>query len=351
MSPRAAGRVAPITRKKPVSIDLKTTHIEPLRRTFDHIADKLGGDKPATRYQEAVWGLQPAVNFHYRPSWDQSHALYDPKRTVIVMGDFDDLIDPRQYYYGTWTIQRGRQQDSQERNFDFVEKRALLAALAAPWRDKITRLVLPIRHVAWAANTNNAYICAYGYGAPVTSAAGMHMMDELGVAQYLSRAGLILGDNDARLLDVAKAAWMSDVMWQPMRRLVETSMVTHDWFELFVLQNLVIDGMVHPLVFERFDAAIVAHGGAVFSMLSEFMVDWYAESSRWVDAILKTAAAESPANRAVLEGWISHWLPQVAAALTPLADYAFDGEGAAVMTDLTQSLRARVGRLALTVEA
>ena len=333
-----------------MTIDLKTTHIEPLRRTFDHIADKLGGDKPATRYQEAVWGLQPMVNFHYRPTWDQSHTLYDPTRTAVVMRDFDDLIDPRQYYYGTWTLQRGRQQDSQERNFEFVEKRGLLAALDTSWRAKLTRFVLPMRHVAWAANTNNSYICAYGYGGPVTSAAAMHMMDELGVAQYLSRAGLVLGDNDPALLDVAKAAWMDDVMWQPMRRLVETSMVTRDWFELFVLQNLIIDGMVHPLVFERFDARFIKHGGAAFSMLSEFMVDWYAESSRWVDAVLKTAAAESPHNRVLLEGWIRQWLAEVGTALTPLADYAFDGEGSVVIAELAQALRQRVGRLSLSVE-
>ncbi len=349
MPPASVGTAAPTTRIEAVSIDLKTTHIEPLRRTFDHIADKLGGDKPATRYQEAVWGLQPTLNFHYRPTWDQSHTLYDPRRTAIVMKDFDDLVDPRQYYYGTWTIQRGRQQDSQEKNFEFVEKRGLLTALDAQWRDRITRFVLPMRHVAWAANTNNSYICAYGHGAPVASAAGMHMMDELGVAQYLSRAGLMLGDNEPALLDAAKAAWMSDVMWQPMRRLVENSMVTRDWFELFVAQNLVIDGLVHPLVFERFDARLIQHGGAVFSMLSEFMVDWYAESSRWVDAVIKTAAAESPANRALLEGWTTHWLAEAGAALTPLADYAFDGEGATLLAELSAALRARVARLGLTI--
>ena len=48
------------------------------------------------------------------------------ERTAIVMEDFDDLVDPRQYYYGTWTIQRGKQQESQEKNFDFVESRGLL---------------------------------------------------------------------------------------------------------------------------------------------------------------------------------------------------------------------------------
>ena len=333
-----------------MSIDLRTTSIEPLRRNFDHIAAKIGADKPASRYQEAVWGLQPEVNFHYRPTWDQAHALYDPSRTAIVMRDFDDLVDPRQYYYGTWTIQRGRQQESQEKNFEFVEKRALLATLAPASRERIAQFVLPFRHVAWAANTNNAYICAYGHGAPVTSAAGMHMMDELGVAQYLSRAGLLLADNTPALLDEAKDAWMNAPMWQPLRAAVELSMVTRDWFELFVAQNLVIDGLAQPLVFERFDARIVAAGGAAFSMLSEFMVDWYAESSRWVDAVVKTAAAESETNRALLAGWIRDWRARIAAALTPLAAYALDSDGGTVMRELADALAARCKRLGVDLE-
>ena len=33
-----------------MSIDLKTANIEPIRRTFDHLAEKLGPDKNPTRY-------------------------------------------------------------------------------------------------------------------------------------------------------------------------------------------------------------------------------------------------------------------------------------------------------------
>lgn len=330
-----------------MSIDLKTTSIEPLRKTFDHIAEKLGGDKVATRYQEAVWGLQPQLNFHYRPTWDQRYALYDPRRTAIVMQDFDDLVDPRQYYYGTWTMQRGRQQDAQERNFELVEKRELLAGLDAAWRERLTRFMLPLRHVAWAGNTNNSFICAYGYGGPITSAAGLHMMDELGVAQYISRIGLVLADNETTLLDAAKDAWMTAPMWQPLRELVERTMVTQDWFELFVAQNFVIDGLLYPLAFDHFDARIVAHGGAALPMLTEFIVDWHAESGRWVDAMLKLAAAESPANRQHLDTWFAQWLPAVAGALEPLAAFAFDDTGA--LNDVTAALRARAARLGLGV--
>ncbi|MFP6682674.1 MAG: phenol hydroxylase, partial [Gammaproteobacteria bacterium] len=131
-----------------MTIDLKTTSIDPLRKTFDHIAAKIGSKNTATRYQEAVWGLQPIVNQHYRPTWDPDKTLYDTSRTSIFMEDFDDLIDPRQYYYGTWTIQRGKQQHSQEKNFSLVESRGLLNGLDAEWKGKIRRLVIPLRHVA-----------------------------------------------------------------------------------------------------------------------------------------------------------------------------------------------------------
>jgi phenol hydroxylase P1 protein len=332
-----------------MSIDLKTFSIEPTRRTFDHIAAKLGPDKTPTRYQEGVFGLQPNLNFHYRPTWDPERLLYDPSRTAIVMQDFDDLLDPRQYYYGTWTMQRGRQQDTQERNFEFVEKRGLLAGLDAAWCDKLTRLVIPVRHIAWGANTNNSYIAAYGYGAPLTSAATMHMMDELGVAQYLSRIGLLLGDNEPVILDRAKQAWLAEPMWQPMRALVEETMVTRDWFELFVAQNLLIDGTVHPFIFERFDALLARQVGSAFALLSEFMVDWFAESARWVDAMLRIAAAESAANRALIERWIASWMPKVQGALLPLAEFAFESTAAEVTDGLADVLMARARKCGLAV--
>ena len=330
-----------------MSIDLKTASVEPLRRTFDHIEAKLGPDKTPTRYQEAVWGLQPACNFHYRPTWEPERELYDASRSALSMDDYDDLVDPRQYFYGTWTLQRGRQQESQEKNFDFVEKRGLLSTLEPAWRERVERLVIPLRHVAWAGNTNNSYITAYSLGAPLSSACSMQMMDHLGIAQYISRIGLLLRDNEMTVLDDAKALWMDDPMWQPMRALMEESMVTRDWGELFVLQNLLIDGTVHPLVFNRFDAELVQHGGAVFSMLTEFMNDWFAESTRWVDAVVKRLAAESDANKAQLESWITGWLPRVQGALQPLGDYAFAGRAAEVIDSVIDELQGRAQKTGL----
>jgi phenol hydroxylase P1 protein len=330
-----------------MTIEIKTTSVRPLRKTFDHIAAKIGPDKAATRYQEAVWGLQPVVNQHYRPTWQPEKQLYDCSRTAIVMGDFDDLVDPRQYYYGTWTIQRGKQQDSQEKNFKFVESRALMDGIDTVWKDKIRQLVIPLRHVSWGANNNNSYIAAYGFGAPVTSAAALHMMDHLGIAQYITRIGLIMDGNDPVVLDDAMKLWIGDPLWQPMRALVEESMVTKDWFELFVLQNLLIDGSIHPLILDKFDAQVAHNGGAAFSMMNEFAIEWFAESSRWVDAVLKRAAQESEANKTTIEAWVAKWVPRVEGALKPLSDLAFAAQSAAALDEVMHRLAARVGKVGL----
>ena len=53
-----------------MQIDIRTRNLQPLRHTFAHVARRLGSDKPASRYQEATFDLQPTTSFHYRPLWD-----------------------------------------------------------------------------------------------------------------------------------------------------------------------------------------------------------------------------------------------------------------------------------------
>ena len=52
-----------------MSIDIKTMSVEPKRQTFAHVARRLGGDAPASRYEEGVYDLQATTHFHYRPIW------------------------------------------------------------------------------------------------------------------------------------------------------------------------------------------------------------------------------------------------------------------------------------------
>ena len=208
------------------SIDLQAKEIKPARNTFTHVARHIGGDKPASRYQEATIGIQPTQNFHYRPTWDPEHEIFDASRSAIKLADWYVLKDPRQYYYANWTITRARQHEAIEANYSFVDSRGLLTRMTDEVRESACKVLMPLRHVAWAGNMNNTFICAYGYGTAITAPCNFHAMDHLGIAQYLTRFGLAV--DDPGVLDAGKNDWLNDPRWQVLRRLVEDTLVMKD---------------------------------------------------------------------------------------------------------------------------
>lgn len=335
-----------------MQIDIKTSAVQPIRQTFSHVARRLGADKPASRYQEATLDLQPEVNFHYRPLWQPQYELYDKARTAIRMNDWYAFKDPRQYYYGAYTIARSRQQETMEKNIEFVTRRALLSGLPDDQKERITSLMVPLRHVEWAANTNNCFVTAYGWGTAITQATMYHSMDRLGLAQYLSRIGLLLDGNLGTSLVASKAAWLDAPLWQPLRHLVEDLMVVQDWFETLTAQNAVLDGLLYPLVYRHIDARLSAQCGAGLGILNEFANGWFDETSRWVDATLKTAAAESPDNAALLSGWVETWRGRTLEALRPLAVEALGAQdAAAALVDIDTAFTARIAKLGIAIAA
>jgi len=330
-----------------MQVDIKSINIKPLRNTFDQVARFTGNDKSASRYLEATIGIQSEVNFHYQPLWSKNRAIFDKRNTAVVMNDWYRLLDPRQYYYGAWTIARSRQQDGAERNFAFVEKRGLLENIPADLRSKIDFLLLPLRHVEYGANLNNTYMSAYGYGVSITQATMMCAMDRLGIAQYITRIGLMLDNGDTTALKKAKSVWHDDPAWQDMRKLVEDMLVTKDWFELFVAQNVVLDGLLYPLVYQSFGALQNDRGQTGFAMLTEFMSEWHDEHLRWTAQVMKVAVAESAHNKTLLAEWVQKWQPRVEQALRPLAQATFDARAQEELDACISQFAARMAKIGL----
>lgn len=330
-----------------MQIDLRTVTIEPLRQTYDHLAARFG-NKPASRYQEGSYDIQATENLHYRPTWDPEQALYDTCITRIVMKDWYALKDPRQFYYSTYTLTRSRQQETAEANFGFVESRGLADILPDGLRSTALNLLVPLRHAAWGANQNNTLICGYGYGTTFTQPCMYHAMDNLGIAQYLSRLGLLLGDVGA--LEAGKRAWLEDAAWQPLRRYVEDTLVVRDPFEVFVAQNIALDGLLYPLIYERIvDDMLSLQGASAVAMLTQFMSDWFDETRKWIDAVLKAAAAESDHNREVLQQWVRSWSARAASALVPVAEIALGERADDAMAEQLAVFRTRVGKTGISL--
>ena len=82
-------------------------------------------------------------------------------------------------------------------------------------------------------------------------------------------------------------------------------------------------------------------------MLTEFMSDWHDETTRWVDATVKTAADESPANAQQLAQWYQVWRDELARAIEPLAALALGAAGPETLASIKDDLDARAVRLGI----
>ena len=66
-------------------------------------------------------------------------------------------------------------------------------------------------------------------------------------------------------------------------------------------------------LYKHADAAW-AEAGVTVAMLTSFMTDWRADEARWSDSVVKTVAAESPENNALISGWAKNWIGRAAEA-------------------------------------
>ena len=87
------------------------------------------------------------------------------------------------------------------------------------------------------------------------------------------------------------------------------------------------------------------------AMLTQFMTEWATESERWVDAFVKTAAAESPENKHLLSAWANDWTRRSIAALTPLAKMMYFEDAQDALEDARAQLQARITKTGLHVHA
>jgi phenol hydroxylase P1 protein len=330
-----------------VTIQIKTLDFEPKRQTFGHVARRLGGDKPASRYQEAVLDLQATANFHYKPLWEPQFWQYDFGKSAVKMDDWYKPLDPRQYYYATYNIARANMNQSVERNFAFVEERGLIEKLSPATKARIERGLLPLRHLHWGSNMNMSEICQRGYGTAITAPCIFSAGDHLGMAQIISRIGLTLDGQTGASLDKAKDVWMTDPAWQGARKLIENTFVERDWFQLYVAQTLGVNAVLFDLAYKNCDAAW-ADSATTVAMLTEFMSDWRAEESRWSDHVVKTVAAESADNKALISKWTAYWIDRATEAAKPLSA-ALLGDGGKAAEAAGDAAWARARSLGLSL--
>jgi phenol/toluene 2-monooxygenase (NADH) P1/A1 len=288
--------------------ELRQLVVEAKRRTFKPVEQRIG-DRAPTRYEEATIGVQPRENFHYRPLWDPAHELYDPDYSRLRLSDAETYLDPRQFYYGSYVINRAQRGESVHQMVNLVQQRDLVRALPDHWHDLLFSIVMPLRHYEAGANLISINGTRFAWGTAIATATGFAALDRLGNAQLITEGGLTLGGKQG--LANIKLTWVEDPVQQPARKLIEQLLVEPDWaVGLIALDQA--DRQIYPLVYDYLEGIAFQQGVSFFSFIAPYLRDWYADQRKWIDALLtawRNDADYGEANRAALADIEQTWGP------------------------------------------
>jgi phenol/toluene 2-monooxygenase (NADH) P1/A1 len=301
--------------------ELRTMVVEPKRQTFDNLVERFG-DRPASRYQEGSFDLQATENFHYMPTWDTAHQIYDPDYTALKLTDPYSYVDPRQFYYATYVADAAARYESFAQTLKYIEDRRLLDRLPDDWRMTMVTSVLPLRHYEQAGQMISSNACRFAWGTTISQACVYAAFDRIGNAQVLSLVGLALAGGAADTLTEAKKNWLHARPLQGLRRVVEESLVERDWAAGLVAIDLA-DTQLYPMLFAHMDERSLFHGAGAYSLIARHLNDWYVNQKKWLQALLKAWANDpehGEANRKALGDIAARWYPQVTEAVRSLAE-------------------------------
>lgn len=317
--------------------ELKTQVIEPLRQTFTPLIERYG-DKPATRYQEGTIGLQPTENFHYRPTWDSEHELYDPDYSALKLTDPYSYTDPRQYYYTPYVTNRAAMHEAFGKTLDYVTDHGLLERTPANWQQLIAEVIIPLRHYESGAQMLYSNACRFSYGATIAQCCSYEGFDRIGNAQLISRVGIALGEQTAAVLKEAKALWIEAPSLQGLREVEEHLLVEKDW-AVGVIGLDLVDELVDALVYRYLDEEAILGGAGAYSLLAQHIGTWWTEHRKWLDPLYKAWVADEQygeANKASITAAVNTWLPKALAAVTLVADRADELAGTASLASVQE---------------
>jgi phenol hydroxylase P1 protein len=274
-----------------VQYELRYQVVEPKRQTFQNLIDRFG-DRPASRYEEGTFDLQPRENFHYRPTWAPDRELYDPAFSALRLTDPYSFTDPRQYYYAPYVTARADLHDRFGQTMAYLEQRDLLAKLPAEWDRLVQTVVVPLRHYEAGAQLASVAGARFAYGTSIEQCCSFAAFDRMGNAQILSRIGLSVAGGAADTLLAAKEGWIGAATMQPLRRLVEECLVDPDW-ATGVLAVELVDALLFPLLWSGLDEAALVGGAGAYSLAGQVLQQWYGDQRRWIDALLAAWCADA----------------------------------------------------------
>ena len=295
------------------------------KRTYWHLSDL--GRKP-TDYDIATSRLHywTARGFEVKVPVSEWYERYQ-RGSELRCRDWESWGDPRQTTYTTYTtMQRTREAfvngllDSISDDYD--------RGLSPQWLALLDRVLAPLRYPGHGLQMVAAYIGNMAPSSRITIAATFQAADEMRRVQRLAYRMRQLQVTHPEFGRMAQQTWQDDPIWQPLREIVETLLVTWDWGEALVALEFVLKPAFDELFMTHFGRLARAAGDDVLDRIFFSLNEDCAWHRAWSESLILTAIRDSPESAPVIEGWVENWAPRVSRAISafrPIFDEMLPG--------------------------
>jgi toluene monooxygenase system protein E len=173
-----------------------------------------------------------------------------------------------------------------------------------------------------------AYIGNMAPTARITIAATFQAADEMRRVQRFAYRMRQLQVTHPEFGRTAQQTWQDDPIWQPLREVIETLLVTWDWGEALVALQCVLKPAFDELFMTQFGRLARAAGDDVLDRMFFSLNEDCAWHRAWSESLLLTAIRDTLESASAIERWIENWVPRVSravAALQPIFDEISQG--------------------------
>ncbi|MHB8694113.1 MAG: ferritin family protein [Solirubrobacteraceae bacterium] len=282
----------------------------------------------ASLYEELTIDTQISNDRHLKGGWltafEDGRAAHSLGSTEIRVKEWFDWRDPAGLWERPFYQQAAGYAREQESAIAAARQERLFERMSDAWKAFLqTSLQLPAfyEHGLWRA------LC--GAARPALSdlvthaivlEAAMKQRQAQDLVVYAMDLESEIGDCST---EAAKARWMEEEAWQPVREIVESVGESGDWMERVIATNLCIEPVLGTLL--RREMLLVpasANGDPITPVIisaaqREWL--WYRD---WTSELVRFCVEDEEhgaANRAVLAKWCAAWDPFVDAAAESIA--------------------------------
>lgn len=245
--------------------------------------------------------------------------------SLLKVRDWEAFRDPRETTYARYVEHQRTQETFVDGLFAMadvaVRERATPdARLSESWVEQLDDVLPVLRYPGHGLQMVSAYLGCLAPATRIAVAFLFRAADELRRVQRVSHRAWQMARLRPGFAARARESWERDATWQPLRRIIEQLLVTYDWGEALVAQDLVIKPMFDDLFMVRFATLARESGDDVLASMCFSL----AEDCRWQRAVsaalVRVALDDTPSNREVLCVWKDTWMGRARDAFQTLSE-------------------------------